>query len=91
MVLQGNASATVEDCSFNRNMAKFDHGGAIYLTKDSRAKIKACIFDSNSCGYEIGSNICCSKKANLEELKDNQFVGYINIDDLRNIHFENST
>lgn len=51
----GGSSVELTGCTFENNVNMSTHGGAIYLAKGVPLTVKGCVFDGNSCEYNLGA------------------------------------
>ena len=51
----GGSSVELTGCTFENNVNMSTHGGAIYLAKGIPLTVKGCVFDGNSCEYNLGA------------------------------------
>ncbi len=51
----GGSSVELTGCIFENNVNMSTHGGAIYLAKGVPLTVKGCVFDGNSCEYNLGA------------------------------------
>ena len=51
----GGSSVELIGCTFENNVNMSTHGGAIYLAKGIPLTVKGCVFDGNSCEYNLGA------------------------------------
>lgn len=51
----GGSSVELTGCTFENNVNMSTHGGAIYLDKGVPLTVKGCVFDGNSCEYNLGA------------------------------------
>ena len=51
----GGSSVELTGCIFENNVNMSTHGGAIYLDKGVPLTVKGCVFDGNSCEYNLGA------------------------------------
>lgn len=51
----GGSSVELIGCTFENNVNMSTHGGAIYLAKGVPLTVKGCVFDGNSCEYNLGA------------------------------------
>ena len=51
----GGSGVELTGCTFENNVNMSTHGGAIYLAKGVPLTVKGCVFDGNSCEYNLGA------------------------------------
>ncbi|MDY3758284.1 MAG: hypothetical protein SOZ72_02785 [Treponema sp.] len=51
----GGSSVELIGCTFENNVNMSTHGGAIYLAKGVPLTVKGCVFNGNSCEYNLGA------------------------------------
>ena len=51
----GGSGVELTGCTFENNVNMSTHGGAIYLAKGIPLTVKGCVFDGNSCEYNLGA------------------------------------
>lgn len=68
----GGSSVELTGCTFENNVNMSTHGGAIYLAKGVPLTVKGCVFDGNSCEYNLGAEgqggaIYCTDKIEVTD------------------------
>ena len=51
----GGSSVELTGCTFENNVNKSTHGGAVYLDKGFPLTVRNCVFDGNACDYDMGA------------------------------------
>lgn len=51
----GGSGVELTGCTFENNVNMSTYGGAIYLAKGVPLTVKGCVFDGNSCEYNLGA------------------------------------